>query len=171
MLPQSCLAKAPGRSSSTLFLSFRHLRRSLTTTTTISRSKREGDISDAFTSLSGGPKAPLPDRFRQLKCDLARGREADITASWGRLLRALRHENEIVASKGPSVIPQIEYSGLDSGLEAMGDEIRKRGAVVIRGVVPEAEARAYKEEIEDYVRKNPSTRGESASNVDTAVGE
>jgi hypothetical protein len=31
---------------------------------------------------------------------------------------------------------------------------------VIRGVIPEQEARAYKFEIEEYVKKNPQTKGE-----------
>jgi hypothetical protein len=39
------------------------------------------------------------------------------------------------------------------------EEIRKRGVVVVKGVVPEVEARAYKGEVEEYVRKNPWTKG------------
>jgi hypothetical protein len=121
--------------------------------------KKEGDISDAFVSLSGAKRPPLPDRFRKLKCDLVRGREKEISESWKRLLRRLRAENEIIAQKGSDVIPQVDVADLDSACEALKEEIRKRGAVVVRGVVPEAEARAYKEEVEEYVRKNPWTRG------------
>ncbi|KAI5458656.1 hypothetical protein BGZ63DRAFT_432102 [Mariannaea sp. PMI_226] len=120
--------------------------------------KKEGDISDAFVSLSGRDRPPLPDSFRQLKCDLVRGREDEIQRSWVTLLRELRKENDIIAKKGPSVIPQIEFSNLDSDIKQLKDEIKKRGAVVVKGVIPEAEARAYKEEIEEYVKKNPSTR-------------
>ncbi len=121
--------------------------------------KKEGDISDAFVSLSGAKRDPLPDRFRQLKCDLVRGREKQITESWNRLLRDLRTENEIIAQKGSNVVPQIEFANLESGVRGLRGEIKKRGAVVVRGVVPEAEARAYKEEVEDYVKENPWTRG------------
>ncbi|KAJ3517166.1 hypothetical protein NM208_g14746 [Fusarium decemcellulare] len=118
---------------------------------TVSKSsKKEGDISDAFTSLSGAKRDPLPDRFRELKCELVRGREKEITASWSRLLRQLRRENEIIAKKGPAVVPQVEYTDFETGVDVMKEEIRKRGAVVIRGVIPEAEARAYKDEIEDF---------------------
>ena len=132
-------------------------RRSLTTTPLAH--KKEGDISDSFVSLSGTVQTPLPDHFRQLKCELVRGREKEITESWVRLLRELKKENEIVAKKGPAVIPQVEYGDLESGLEGLKGEIRKRGAVVVKGVVPEGEARAYKEETEEYIKKNPSTRG------------
>ncbi|KAM3454975.1 hypothetical protein MY5147_008716 [Beauveria neobassiana] len=127
-------------------------------------SKKEGDISDAFVSLSGVKRDPLPDRFRQLKCDLVCGREKQITESWNRLLRDLKRENETIAQKGSDVVPQIEFANLESGVRGLEDEIKKRGVVVVRGVVPEAEARAYKEEVEVYVKKNPWTRAFPADN-------
>lgn len=123
--------------------------------------RREGDISDAFVSLSGAERAPLPDRYRQIKCDLLRGREHKIFESWSRLLRQLRRENDIIAAKGSDVIPQVDFADLEAGCERLKGEIKKRGALVVRGVIPEQEARGYKEEIEDYVRKNPHTRGRS----------
>ncbi|KAH7159595.1 DUF1479 domain protein [Dactylonectria estremocensis] len=132
--------------------------RGLRTMATAAAAKKEGDISDAFVSLSGADREPLPDRFRALKCDLVRGRERDIERSWTRLLRTLRRENDVVAARGPDVIPQVEFADLDTGIDNLKGEIRKRGAVVVRGVIPEAEARAYKEEIEEYVKQNPSTR-------------
>ena len=124
--------------------------------------KREGNISDAFASLSGQACAPLPDRFRELKLDLVRGHEEAIVASWERLLGELRHENAIVRSVGSAVVPEVGYGELDAGLERLKADITKRGVVVVRGVIPEAEARAYKTELEDYIRKNPHTRGESS---------
>ncbi|KAG6256929.1 hypothetical protein E4U23_000081 [Claviceps purpurea] len=129
-----------------------------TATTGLRASRKEGDISDAFVSLSGAKRDALPDRYRQLKCDLIRGREKKIVESWTRLLRKLRTENEVIALKGSDVIPQVEFTHLDTGLCELKDEIKKRGVVVVKGVVPEAEARAYKEEVEEYVRKNPWTR-------------
>lgn len=138
--------------------------RSMMTAAAAKPSKKDGDISDSFASLSGGGAVPLPDHYRQLKCDLIQGREKKVTDSWTRLLQELRKENAIVAAKGSAVIPQVQYSDFENGLEKLKDEIRKRGAVVVRGVIPEAEARAYKAEVEDYVKKNPSTRGKCSSN-------
>jgi len=77
------------------------------------------------------------------------------------LLRELRKENDVVAKKGPSVIPQVDYNEFEQSAGSLKEEIRKRGVVVIKGVVPQDEARAWKGEIEEYVRKNPSTRGMS----------
>jgi len=122
-------------------------------------SKKEGDISDAFTSLSGAQREPLPDRYRQLKLNLLQGREDKIVQSWKKLLRELKRENEIVAKKGPGVIPQIDFKDLEKSSDGLREEVKKRGVVVVRGVIPEGEARAYKAEVEEYVAKNPSTRG------------
>lgn len=125
--------------------------------------KKEGDISSVFVSLSGADRPPLPDRFRQIKNSLIAGREDKVIASWNRLLEELRKENETIAAQGSAVIPTVEFDNLESELGRLKPEIQKRGAAVIRGVVPEAEARAYKSEIEEYVKKNPSTKGEIPS--------
>ncbi|KAL8404778.1 hypothetical protein RB594_009592 [Gaeumannomyces avenae] len=121
--------------------------------------KREGDISDAFASLSGQKEEPLPDRYRLLKLSLVAGREREIQDSWDRLLVALRAETEVIASGGSRVIPEVQFSRLGSDLPRLRGEIQRRGAAVVRGVIPKAEARAYKNEIEEYIRKNPTTRG------------
>ena len=121
--------------------------------------KKEGDISSVFVSLSGADRPPLPDRFRQIKNSLIAGREDKVVTSWNRLLEELRKENETIAAQGSAVIPTIEFHDLESEIERLKPEIQKRGAAVIRGVVPEPEARAYKSEIEEYVKKNPSTKG------------
>ncbi|OHE91102.1 hypothetical protein CORC01_13584 [Colletotrichum orchidophilum] len=126
--------------------------------------KKEGDISSIFVSLSGTAREALPDRFRALKKDLVAGHEEAVVASWGRLLRALREENEVVRERGPAIIPSVEFKDLEGDVERLKGEIRKRGAAVVRGVVDEKEARGYKEEVEEYVRKNPSTKAFPADN-------
>ncbi|KAK0611218.1 hypothetical protein B0T14DRAFT_440496 [Immersiella caudata] len=121
--------------------------------------KREGDISDSFASLSGKKAEPLPDRFRQLKLELVAGKEQAIVAGWKRLLAALRRENGVVARRGSAVIPEVDFASIHDDLQRKSVDIRKRGVAVIRGVIPEDEARSYKFEIEEYVRQNPQTRG------------
>ena len=125
-------------------------------------SKKEGDISSVFVSLSGGERKELPSRFRDLKLALVAGHEKEVVAGWNRLLDGLLTENETVAARGPSIIPTVQFDNIDSDLESARGEIQKRGAAVVRGVVPEQEARAYKSEVEEYVGKNPGTRGESS---------
>ncbi|RYO80873.1 hypothetical protein DL766_001953 [Monosporascus sp. MC13-8B] len=120
--------------------------------------KREGDISDSFISLSGTERPPLPPRFLDLKKALIAGHEHRVVESWKRLLGRLRAENQTIAREGPMIIPNINFHELDKDLIKFGAEIRKRGVLVVRNVVPEKEARAYKGEIEEYARRNPSTR-------------
>ncbi|KAK4653572.1 hypothetical protein QC762_508080 [Podospora pseudocomata] len=125
----------------------------------MSPKKREGDISDAFASMSGKAPEPLPDRYRQLKLRLVQGHEEAVIASWKRLLSVLQRENEVIAQRGPSIVPEIRFSHLEEDLAASKPELKKRGVAVIKGVIPEDEARAYKYEIEEYVRQNPHTKG------------
>ncbi|KAJ2976783.1 hypothetical protein NUW58_g8002 [Xylaria curta] len=121
--------------------------------------KREGNISDAFVSLSGGHRPPLPERFLDLKKSLVAGHEDQFIASWRRLLVQLKQENKILAKEGSNAIPSLEFENLDSDLTRLRSEIKRRGVAVVRGVIPQKEARAYKNDIEEYVRQNPSTKG------------
>ncbi len=121
--------------------------------------KEEGDISSVFVSLSGVVPEPLPERFADIKRQLIRGNEAQIATSWQRLLRQLVVENETVKQKGSEIIPQIQFKDLGNVPQEFLTEVRKRGVAVIRGVIPENEARDYKTEIEDYVKLNPQTKG------------
>ncbi|PKS11173.1 hypothetical protein jhhlp_002934 [Lomentospora prolificans] len=120
--------------------------------------KEEGDISSVFVSLSGATREPLPTRFRDLKYSLVAGKEDKVIASWNRLLKALAVENDLISTWKSAIIPSIEFNNLEFEIEKYKPEIQKRGAAVIRGVVPEAEARLYKFEIEEYVKKNPHTK-------------
>jgi len=121
--------------------------------------KVEGDISSVFVSLSGNERPELPKRFLDLKRKLVAGREKSITASWQRLLQQLRVENQVIAQRRSSIIPQLNFESLDRDLARLRDEIRRRGAAVVKGVVPVSEARRFKDDVEAYVMDNPSTKG------------
>ena len=121
--------------------------------------KEEGDISAAFVSLSGAQAKPLPSRFADLKRRLVRGYETQLTASWDRLLRELQHEIQILKIHGSNVIPEIQFEDIDGHSARFEQAVHKRGVAVIRGVVRESEAREYKNEVERYVKDNPSTKG------------
>lgn len=123
--------------------------------------KKEGDISSVFVSLSGGGAEALPERFTEIKKNLIRGHEEAVAASWNRLLARLTEENEQVARLGPSILPSIEFRDLENskGNVQFMNEVRKRGCAVIRGVIDQDEARAYKTEIEAYIKANPHTKG------------
>ena len=128
------------------------------------QSKKEGDISSVFVSLSGQAPEPLPQRLAGIKRDLASGHEEKLTASWRRLLEEIEQEVKVISERGPaiipSIIPSINFADLDSNLPGFHKDLKRRGVAVIRGVVPKDEARAYKEETERYVKANPSTKGD-----------
>ncbi|KAI1799419.1 DUF1479-domain-containing protein [Daldinia bambusicola] len=128
------------------------------TTATQTQTKREGDISDSFVSLSGTARPPLPQRFLELKKTLVHGHESHVINSWNRLLTELKRENKIIAEGGPTIIPSISFKSLDKDLTKLRGEIEKRGVAVIREVLPEDEARSFKGEIEEYVGQNPQTK-------------
>ncbi|KAI0838570.1 DUF1479-domain-containing protein [Hypoxylon sp. FL0890] len=127
-------------------------------TQTQTQSKREGNISDSFISLSGAAAPPLPSRFLELKKTLISGHEGHIVNSWKRLLAELKCENKVITEKGSQIVPSLDFSALDADLAKLGKEVKKRGVAVVRGVLPEDEARSFKDEIEEYVRGNPQTK-------------
>ncbi|KAI1771081.1 DUF1479-domain-containing protein [Hypoxylon cercidicola] len=132
--------------------------RSVMMAATQTQTKREGNISDSFVSLSGDARPPLPERFLDLKKTLVRGHEDRVIDSWNRLLVALKKENEIITREGSKIVPSLDFHNLNSDLSRLRGELKKRGVAVIRGVVPEGEARSFKGELEEYIRQNPQTK-------------
>jgi len=124
------------------------------------RSRKEGDISSVFASLSGAEPNPLPSRFADIKTSLIRNHEPEIQASWSRLLSTLRSEVETIASIGSEIIPTIEYEDIHnhSRIQPFAQALKQRGAAVIRGVVSSDEALGWKKEIQEYIRANPHTK-------------
>ena len=124
------------------------------------RARKEGDISSVFASLSGAEATPLPGRFADIKTAIIRNNESRIKDSWSRLLKALRSEIQHIASAGSNIIPSIDFNqiGNNSHTQSFGNGLRKRGAAIVRGVIAEDVALAWKKEIKEYIKKNPQTK-------------
>ena len=120
--------------------------------------KKEGDISDAFASLSGMQFEPLEPRFADVKARLIAGHEDAVRDSWNRLLASLKEEIPIITDQGSKVIPQIDFKDIDNASPEFRAEHKKRGVAVIRNVVPREEALAMKEELRGYLKANPQTK-------------
>ncbi|KAG2414479.1 hypothetical protein HFD88_003670 [Aspergillus terreus] len=126
-------------------------------TSSATQTKAAGDISSVFPSLRPDYKPePLPPRFRDLKLQYFAKKEKALTDSWNRLLPSLEEEVQIIKTKGSDIIPSVEYSDVVAGTvpDKVLAEVRHRGSVVIRNVLPRKEARAYKDRIEEYVAAN-----------------
>ncbi|ESZ98223.1 hypothetical protein SBOR_1399 [Sclerotinia borealis F-4128] len=123
--------------------------------------KKEGDISDVFVSLSGAEATHLPERFAVIKRNLIHDHEEAVQASFTRLINRLMYENPKIAKLGPRIIPCVNFQDVvDKNVSKdVLQDMRDKGVLVIRGVVDEKVARGYKEEVEEYVKLNPSTKG------------
>jgi hypothetical protein len=134
------------------------LSRNTTRNAATTQSKREGDISDAFASLSGMQFKQLDPRFATLKQNLVAGNEEALQASWNRLLASLREEIPLIREQKSKVIPEIDFSKIDSASPEFRAEHKKRGVAVIRNVLPEQEVLELKRELREYIAKNPHTK-------------
>ena len=121
--------------------------------------KRAGDISDAFFSLSSHNLAPLGPEYAGLQGRLIRGHENAVRESWERLLRDLREEVPLIIESGSKAIPEIDFKNIDNAPEKFNSELKKKGVAVVRGVVPQQEALQWKEDLREYIRLNPQTKG------------
>ncbi|KAH7098698.1 hypothetical protein BKA62DRAFT_712069 [Auriculariales sp. MPI-PUGE-AT-0066] len=111
-------------------------------------------------NLAAGLKDPeFPARFAQLKQDITAGREAELTASWAILLDVLKQRTEQFIQQQQKFIPQVEFSELDSLSPEQLAEIKRKGTVVIHGVVSPDIALSWKEQLKTIVTENPDVQG------------
>jgi len=92
-------------------------------------------------SFYGTEPVPLPSRFASIKRNLVAGHEAELEASWKRLLEALRGEVEHIQSQGPNVTPSIDFTDIENPRKKadFARELRRYGVGVVRGVMPKAD--------------------------------
>ena len=61
-------------------------------------------------------------------------------------------------SKGSSIVPEVSYQDIKSNgsrfTEADADLIRKRGCVVVRGMLPKEESEEMRSELMEYLSAN-----------------
>ncbi|KAG8997760.1 hypothetical protein FRB94_007482 [Tulasnella sp. JGI-2019a] len=143
---------------------------SLAESTPVRKGKQEGDISSVFASLSGAAHVELPPRFAELKRTIV-GPSAEaqhrLRESFADLLQAIKVGVEEIQLKGADTIPEVAFAELIQNNGSEGpwkDEAKRRGAVVVRDVVDDKEALAWKEEVKAYVKANPQVKGFPADN-------
>ena len=124
-------------------------------------SRKEGDISSVFSSLSGEVQKPLPQRFAEQKQRLINGNEDAVRHAWNTLLPQLRREIEEIKSTGPAIVPELDFKDIDhpDTQQDFAKRLKKTGVAVIRDVVSQEEALGWKAEIIEYIKQNPQTKG------------
>lgn len=105
----------------------------------------------------GPDPVPLPPRFARIKRALMAGHEAELEASWARLVEALRAEVEHIEGLGAHLIPSVEFADLDDAAQTarFGRDLRRYGVGVVRKVVPRADADAAVADTVRYLRRRP----------------
>ncbi|KUL88691.1 hypothetical protein ZTR_05216 [Talaromyces verruculosus] len=133
---------------------------------TNNRAEGASSIASAFASLSNG-STELPPRFAALKREIISGNEDAVLAGWNRLLERVSLEK--LRNVDTSLIPEVEFRDIaanDGNIpKEVVESLRKCGTIVIKGLVDEAQAVQWKEQIRDYVNKNPQTKGFPANDI------
>ena len=126
---------------------------------------------------------PCPPRLVDLKKQIAASYpdfEARVTKAWGEILVELEKVTKEIAAGGSQVlpchvlgttcsdrgvamqaVPEVNFAELQSLAPERTEEIRRKGCVVIRDVVDDAEARTWQAWLREYVAKNPEVDGKS----------
>jgi len=100
----------------------------------------------------------LPEKYGTLKKEIAsKLNPLTMQKTWGEVLDALQTMTSESAKAGPDIVPQIDFDDLRDLPNATLELIKRRGAVVIRNVVPKDEAEEWKQWLEEYVKVNDVT--------------
>ncbi|KAM5342804.1 hypothetical protein ACJ41O_013770 [Fusarium nematophilum] len=121
----------------------------ISTPTTTASADRESPV----LSFWGPEPIALPSRFARIKRNLIHGHEAELEASWRRLITALRTEVNHIEDLGAHLIPSIEFADIDDAAQTtrFGRDLRRYGVGVIRKVVPRADTDTAVRETVEYL--------------------
>jgi hypothetical protein len=100
------------------------------------------DIDPPVLSFWGPDPVPLPSRFARIKRNIIKGHEAELEASWKRIILALRAEVEHIEGLGAHLIPSIEFADIEDPAQTtrFGRDLRRYGVGVVRKVMPKSDA-------------------------------
>ncbi|KAG1798458.1 uncharacterized protein HD556DRAFT_1440168 [Suillus plorans] len=104
----------------------------------------------------------LSERFADLKREIVAATpdyERRLTQSWNDLLQELDERTSEIVDEGSKYIPQVHFQYLDTLVLEQLDDIRRKGSIVIHGVVEEGEAVGWKIALEDFMKANPHVEG------------
>ncbi|RGP69731.1 hypothetical protein FLONG3_7683, partial [Fusarium longipes] len=142
--------------------------RTNSSTPTISTSTIDKD--QPVVSFWGPEPIALPSRFARIKQNLIRGHEAELEASWARLINALSKEVSHIEDLGAHLIPSIEFGDLDDSVQTarFGHDLRRYGVGVVRKVVPRADTDTAVRETVDYLDSKRHVKAKALQQHDPA---
>ncbi|KAJ7018529.1 hypothetical protein C8F04DRAFT_1207065 [Mycena alexandri] len=104
----------------------------------------------------------FPPRFTGIKHAIASTKpnfEQHLTKAWNEVLTELDKVTKMIAKEGTAYIPQVSFADLNKLSEAQIADIKRKGTVVIKDVVDDYQARAWKTSLEEFVKANPHAEG------------
>lgn len=122
-----------------------------------STKKSKGNISSVFGQLGGG-KPTLAPYFLDIKKQLVPGEEQKkkIQASYERLIQAFEKEKKEIHERGSKVIPEVHINDIKKNNgklpDAIAQLVKKRGGLVVRGILERDQALKYKNDIKNYIQ-------------------
>lgn len=124
------------------------------------KQEKKGDLSSVFVHL-GASHPKLEPRFVDLKKSIAPKDATVLENAYSRLLDQLAKETEEIKRLGPACIPQIDFADIQKNNGRIPEnriaEVKKRGVVVIRGLISPEEAAAYKEQLYRCIERHRDT--------------
>ncbi|KAG5638108.1 hypothetical protein H0H81_001786 [Sphagnurus paluster] len=104
----------------------------------------------------------LPPRFANLKQEIAASypkfRER-ATQAWREVIAELQEATLEIAKAGSESIAQVNFADLHKLGEEEIEKIKRQGSVVIKDIVPDAEAIRWKQLLDEFVKTNPDAEG------------
>lgn len=106
----------------------------------------------------------LDQRFVGVKQALVKDQNKQkVTQSYQRLVKTLQSEADLIAKNGSSMVPDIDFQEVKNNggnlPTAFADLVRERGCLVLRNVVPEAEAEKWHQDLKAYTTKHAAVGG------------
>ncbi|KAH6909282.1 hypothetical protein BKA70DRAFT_1278064 [Coprinopsis sp. MPI-PUGE-AT-0042] len=104
----------------------------------------------------------LPPRYAELKKQIAASYpdfEQNATRAWREITEELNKFAETIQKEGSSYIPSVDFKDLKSLSQEQVAKVRQAGSVVIRNIVDDTEAIAWRESLKKFVKENPDVEG------------
>ncbi|KAF9532701.1 DUF1479-domain-containing protein [Crepidotus variabilis] len=104
----------------------------------------------------------LGPKFAELKATIASSYpnfEANVTNAWAEILAESDKTTKTIKEQGTEYVPQVSFTDLPNLSEDEIEKIRRRGTVVIKDVVDDKQAAAWKDELKQFIQTNPSVQG------------
>ncbi|KAL0063218.1 hypothetical protein AAF712_009916 [Marasmius tenuissimus] len=99
-----------------------------------------------------------PEHLLKIKKEIAESFpdfEANATKAWQEIIAEIAQTATKVSAAGSDYIPQVKFSELDKLSPEQIAEIKRKGTIIIRDIVEDAEAAKWKTSLEEFVKANP----------------